>query len=141
MLENNGALRHSFMNTVVLEDFQKRGFPDLAPARLAITEEKLLETPIGHGGQSIGLLTGGYEQAPIKTHKTYNTQLEGEYIGGDPAGIPREILYPDFFKDRRLRGTPLAGDSYAWIRGQGKVAQPMNQEWLDRVMSYKQSGL
>jgi hypothetical protein len=134
MLEKTGALRHAFMDTAQLKDFQKRGFPELAPTRKAITDPTLFDVPVGHGGQSIAKLTGERVTDSPMPHKTYNTQLGGEYIGGIPEGIPQHLLFPDFYGMRREAGKPEGGDFMSLYRS--KMPQEMNQEWLDNIMRY-----
>jgi len=131
-LDTNGALRHAFMDTVQLDEMKKAGFPDLAPTRRALTENSLLDTPLFQGGQSIVELDGTKISEPL--HKTYNTAIGGEYIGGIPEGVPSQIMYPDYYKQRRLEGKPVSGDPWSFLLNQ--PSQDMNQEWIDGVMNY-----
>jgi len=134
MLETNGALRHAFMDTVQLEDFQKRGFPDLASTRKAITDPDLYDVPLLHGGQSFGLLDGTTISNAAFPHKTYDTQLGGKYVGGISEGIPAQLLFPDFYAARRAAGKPPQSDYRSFSLS--SHAQPMNQQWLDNIMGY-----
>lgn len=133
-LETNGALRHAFMDTVELKDFQKRGFPNLAMTRKAITDPNLYDTPLLQGGQSIGLLDGRIIDNPIMPHKTYDTQLGGKYVGGIDEGIPSNLLFPDFYAQRRLEGASPSSDYRSF--NMRDVRQPMDQQWLDNIMNY-----
>ena len=134
MLESNGALRHAFMDTAQLEDFQRRGFPDLAATRKAITDPDLYNTGLLHGGQSFGRLSGQVIDAPAMPHKTYDTQLGGEYVGGINEGIPPQLMFPDFYAGRRAAGKPPQSDYRSFSLS--SHSQPMNQEWLDNIMDY-----
>jgi hypothetical protein len=71
---------------------------------------------------------------PVSPHKTYNTQLAGEYLGGLEQSVPKEIMFPDWYKMRREIGAPESGDVRSF-----QLANPIqqtNQEWLDNIMQY-----
>lgn len=61
-----------------------------------------------------------------------NTQLAGTYLGGLEQSLPREVLFPDFFKERRAKGLPKLADDRAF--SMSNVSQLATQEWLDTVM-------
>ena len=138
-LESNGALRHAFVDRMQLEEFQKAGFPDIAETRWAITDPRLLDEPMYSSGLGISRMAPGSDLVtnPVTPHKTYNTQLRGQYIGGTDASIPISVMYPDFFKQRRAIGAPVSGDLRSFELG--RPAQPTNQEWLDGLMKYLES--
>ena len=135
-LEENGALRQAFVNRMQLDKFQEAGFPDISYTRHAITDPRLLDEPMYSSGLSIGKMQPGSDlvlDAPYP-HKTYDAQLRGEYVGGFDQSVPKEIMYPDFFKGRRAEGRPLSGDVRSF-----QLANPIqqtNQEWLDGLMKY-----
>jgi hypothetical protein len=135
-LESNGALRHVFVNRMQLDDFQKVGFPNIAYTRYGITDPLLLNEPMYSGGLAIGKMQPGSEiiTNPMSPHKTYNTQLTGDYIGGFEQSVPKEVLYPDWYKKRRMDNTPISGDVRSFQLS--NPIQPTNQEWLDGVMQY-----
>jgi len=135
-LESNGALRHVFVNRMQLDDFQKVGFPNIAYTRYGITDPLLLNEPMYSGGLAIGKMQPGSKiiTNPMSPHKTYNTQLTGDYIGGFEQSVPKEILYPDWYKKRRIDNTPISGDVRSFQLS--NPIQPTNQEWLDGVMQY-----
>jgi len=135
-LESNGALRHVFVNRMQLDDFQKVGFPNIAYTRYGITDPLLLNEPMYSGGLAIGKMQPGSKiiTNPMSPHKTYNTQLTGDYIGGFEQSVPKEVLYPDWYKKRRIDNTPISGDVRSFQLS--NPIQPTNQEWLDGVMQY-----
>jgi hypothetical protein len=138
-LNANGALRHAFVDRMQLDDFQKAGFPNIATARYAITEPALMDAPLHSSGFAISKVdpSGKVIKDPIAPHTTYNTQLGGEYVGGFEQQVPRDIMYPDWFKARRLENKPLGSDPRSFQLS--NPIQPANQEWLDGVMGWLQA--
>jgi hypothetical protein len=135
-LETNGALRHAFVNRMQLDEFQNAGFPNIAYTRYAITDPLLLNEPMYSGGLAIGKMKpeAALITNPISPHKTYDTQLAGEYFGGFEQSVPKEVLFPDWYKMRRQIGAPTSGDVRSFQFA--KPIQPTNQEWLDNLMNY-----
>jgi hypothetical protein len=136
-LQKTGALRHAFSEVAQLEEFQRRGFPDISEARFAVTDPDLLDydkVPLHQGGQSIARLTGEVVVDPRQPHKTYDTQAGGEYIGGIEGGVPRDIMFPEFTKARREAGKLPRSDYRSFSLG--LPTQDADQEWLDGVMNY-----
>jgi len=136
MLESNGALRHAFVNRMQMDEFQKAGFPNIDYTRFALTDPKLLNEPMYSSGLAIGKMSPNSSVItdPLTPHKTYPSQLSGQYIGGFEQSIPMEIMYPDYFKQRRATNRPVSGDVYSFYRG--APVQQTNQEWLDGLMNY-----
>jgi len=135
-LIGNANLRKAFAETTALGKYQDQNFPDIASTRFAITEQDLIEQPTGVSGYAISRLdpTGRVIESPQVPHTTYNTQMAGEYIGGFEDAIPREIMFPDFYKQRRVAGAPEKADDRAF--SMSNVSQNADQEWLDGVMAY-----
>lgn len=135
-LEANGALRHVFVDRMQLDKFQESGFPNIAQTRFAITDPLLLNEPMYSGGLSIGKMKPGSQLItdPVMPHKTYDTQLAGDYFGGFEQSIPKEILYPNWYKMRREIDAPVSGDVRSFQLA--KPIQPTDQEWLDNLMKY-----
>lgn len=135
-LEASGALRHVFVDRMQLDDFQNAGFPNIAYTRHAITDPLLLDEPMYSSGLSIGRMAPGADivRNPITPHKTYNTQLQGEYVGGLERSVPMSVMYPDWYKQRRAMGAPISGDPRSFDLA--KPIQVTNQEWLDGLMNY-----
>jgi hypothetical protein len=135
-LESNGALRHVFVDRMQLDEFQNAGFPNIAYTRYAITDPLLLNEPMYSGGLAIGKMKPGAALItnPVSPHKTYDTQLAGQYFGGFEQSLPKEILFPDWYKMRREIKAPESGDVRSFQLS--KPIQPTNQEWLDNLMNY-----
>jgi hypothetical protein len=135
-LESNGALRHVFVDRMQLDEFQNAGFPNIAYTRYAITDPLLLNEPMYSGGLAIGKMQpgAGLITNPVSPHKTYDTQLAGQYFGGLEQSLPKEVLFPDWYKMRREINAPVSGDVRSFQLS--KPIQPTNQEWLDNLMNY-----
>lgn len=138
-LLNDPPLRTLFVQEMDKSKWRKGGFPDIAASRKAITEPELLDVPVGSSGYTIARLDplGRIVENPRIPHKTYDTQLMGQYVGGLEQQIPREVMFPDFFAQRRVRGMPESGDDYAFLRS--NVMQEATPQWLENVMNYLRS--
>lgn len=74
---------------------------------------------------------------PQVPHPSYDTQLGGlGYTGGLDGEIPREVMFPDFYAERRAAGASANRDHRAFrLDGPHQVA---DQKWLDGVMKYRE---
>lgn len=135
-LDANGELRKAFVNRMELDEFQNAGFPNIAYTRYAITSPKLLDEPLYSSGLGVSVMRPGAELVtnPITPHKTYNTQVQGQYAGGFEQSIPMSIMYPDWYKQRRAINAPMRADPRSFDFS--KPIQVTNQEWLDGIMNY-----
>jgi len=138
-LNENGALRHAFIDRMTLDQFKTAGFPDLATTRAAISEQSLMDVPIHAGGFSVAKMdpTGRIITESAAPHTTYNTQLAGQYVGGFEQPIPRELMFSDFTRARRAAGTDPAGDVRSFQLS--NPVQQATQEWLDNLMRFMES--
>jgi hypothetical protein len=133
----NGGLRKQFTEEVALANLQNKGFPDIASTRYAITDPSMIGKPTGMSGYSVARLdpNAGYTNKPEVPHTTYPSQLlGGDYRGGLERQVPRHIMFPDFYKERRAAGIPTKGDDRSFTLK--RVSQDANQEWLDNLMKW-----
>ncbi len=133
----NGPMRKQFAEEVALGNLQGMGFPDIGSTRYAITEPAMIGKPTGASGYAISRLdpAGRWTNKPEVPHTTYPSQMiEGEYKGGLELQVPREIMFPDFYKQRRLEGRPQGSDDRSFSLS--RVSQDANQEWLDNLMKW-----
>lgn len=140
-LDKSGTRRAAFFDFMDKAEWRNKGFPNVTEARFAIQDPKLRDLPAGveqYGGQSIARLDEAGTTRPtsglLMPHGTYGTDLAGDYVGGFSTAVPRSILFPEFYSQRRAMGVAPAGDNRAFQMK--TVLQPTNQEWLDGVMSY-----
>jgi hypothetical protein len=89
-----GAVRNVFAKTMDTAPMQKHGFPSVAEARVAVTDPRLLNEPTGAAGLSISRMDPEGRLGP-SGHSTYSTGIKGDYVGGLPASVPKEIMFPD----------------------------------------------
>jgi hypothetical protein len=125
-------------------EWMKKGFPDIASTRHAITEPALLGQPNYATGYAVGRLSPDAPiiNNPVFPHQTYPVQLGGEgYVGGFEHLLPKEIAWPQSFHPGKLAasGKPLTESEAQYaFRMQPKDApfQIADQEWVDRAMRY-----
>ena len=135
-LAKSGNARKDFAETVALGKYQEKGFPEIGSTRFAISEPALIGQPTGVSGYAISRVDPekGIIQNPSVPHTTYNTQMAGQYLGGLENHIPREVMFPSFYKTRRAQGSPTGADDRAF--SMSNVSQNADQEWLDGLMGY-----
>jgi len=133
-----GDVRNKFAKAMDTSAMQKLGLPSVAEVRYAVTDPRLLDAPTGSAGQAIAQLTGQKVANPVNPHRTYGTQIGGEYVGGFERSVPKELMYPDMLKAyKRMGYDPL---EYDYLMRQGltgaPTAQRANQKWVDTVSRY-----
>jgi len=92
--EAPGGVRSAFAKAMDTSEMAKHGFPSVAEARVAVTDPRLLNAPTGASGLSIARMDPKGGLGP-SGHGTYDTGIRGNYVGGFPTSIPKEIIYPD----------------------------------------------
>lgn len=136
-LLSSGPMRKQMVEEMALGEWEKLGFPNAASTRFAISEPGLIGQPTGVSGFSVSRLdpSGRVIPNPQVPHTTYNTQLGGiDYLGGTEVPIPRDVMFPNFFAQRRAAGAPVLADDRAF--SMSNVSQNADQQWLDGVMRY-----
>lgn len=140
-LDKSGTRRAAFFDFMDKAEWRNKGFPNVTEARFAIQDPALRDIPAGveqYGGQSIARIDDAGTMRPtsglLMPHGTYGTDLKGGYVGGFEEAVPRSLLFPEFYQQRRSLGVAPAGDNRAFQMK--AVLQPTNQEWLDGVMNF-----
>lgn len=138
-LHNNmtGTLRRELWQEMDKGKWQKMGFPHLGLARASITDPDLLTVDPFSAGLSIGKPTGGglLDLANKMPHKSYDTQIGGEYIGGLLDQVPGEMIFRDFFGSRRNAGIPSSGDQRSFMMSP-YTKQLVDQQMVDEISRY-----
>jgi len=138
-LHNNmtGTLRRELWQEMDKDKWKKMGFPHLGLARVAITDPKLLTVDPFSAGLSIGRPTGGglLDLENKMPHKSYDTQIGGEYLGGLLDQVPGDLIFRDFFKTRRDAGIPTSGDQRSFMMSP-YTKQLVDQQMVDEVNQY-----
>jgi hypothetical protein len=134
LLEGPGGQRDAFVKAMSKAQFQKRGFPDVAAARLAVTEPELLDVPRGSSGYTVAQLDPEATIMEQSGHKTYPLDIMGEYVGGLETQLPVEMMYPTHFEAKRLLGsTPTGAHKSLELFA---PLQYLDQQWLDNAMQF-----
>ena len=135
-----GDARNKFAKIMDTAGYQSAGLPSVAEARVAATDPRLLNVPTGASGASIAKLDpeGRVIAAPSKAHRTYDTQLGGQYVGGLPQSVPKEVMYPDMLSAYEAMGYDPVQFAYLMQRGKrgAPIAQRADQRWVDNVSQY-----
>ena len=138
-LVGSGKARSFLPKIMGKADYQKQGFPDIGQTRWAISEPELIGRPPGEGGYAIGRPDNRVINNPAIPHKTYDTQMGGQYRGGFDVPIPRSILFRDWNASRRASGAPWADDEYTFSRQ--LPSQHVDPQLVETMMRYREQML
>jgi hypothetical protein len=139
LVEAPTKVRKKFMRLMEKKDPQAMGLPSPGKARLAVTDKEQLMLGPGMFGGSIGKIDVDADiiTDPLVPHKTYNTQLRGEYIGEiDP--VPQSELFRDLYearKDIKVSGRPENEAHKTYTMKTQLPAQEITPEIVDRNMT------
>jgi len=139
LVEAPSKVRKKFMRLMEKKDPQAMGLPSPGKARIAVTDKEQLMLGPGMFGGSIGKIDVDADiiTDPLVPHKTYNTQLRGEYIGEiDP--VPQSELFRDLYearKDVKVAGRPENEAHKTYTMKTQLPAQEITPEIVDRVMT------
>jgi hypothetical protein len=131
LLENNGAVRQALQRVASKKRFTDKGFPSLSDTLYATTDPELMNTPLFHGGQSIGKASGTQSKSG---HGTYNTNMGGDAIGGFEKPIPPELMFIDAYRDKMKQGGNYNTFKSALYRKE--PVQDVTQELVDIISTY-----
>jgi hypothetical protein len=130
-----------------------QGFPDIGSNRVALTVPELLYAPEGTSGRAItGLSPSGASinrnAVPVE-HPNYPKELKGSYEGRTEFGLPRELMFRDYFKAMETLAdkgyTPVQIQAYLFQRtpkevkdafGSDPRVQAFDQQWVDETSKY-----
>ena len=118
--------------------YRDNGLPDINMARRSITDPRLLNATPFDSGLTVGRMSGGLLDDPDIRHPTYNTQIDGEYLGGLPT-IPGPILFRDFFEKRRNSGEATGSDQRSFLMNSPRIAQKIDQQTIDEYYQMKEA--
>ena len=130
-----GNMRTLFVDRMNQAKYQEVGFPDVAAARIAVTDPRLLDVPTGTAGFTVGRVDPEnlMIEVPEIRHETYPVKMGGEYVGGLEAPVDFREVFPEFNEARRLLGAEPQRDLRSFTF-QSPAIQEFDQEWLDRIM-------
>jgi len=131
-----GDVRNKLAKTMDTAKYQELGFPSVAEARHAVTDPRLLDAPRGSAGLSVAKLDpAGKAIQGASQHRTYSTDIAGDYIGGLGRMIPRDVFYPDIVKGYEKLGSDPNLFMALGRRG-APIAQKATPEWVDSVSKW-----
>lgn len=137
-LATNGPMRKDMVQTMALDDWRKKGFPEVAASRAAITEPDLLrQTGAGATGLTVARVTDPKViDSPSVPHGTYPSQIGGgTYVGGFPEQVPRSLVWPAAHAQMEKEGlNPRTQYDYTFQKRQ--PVQLADQQWLDGIMKW-----
>jgi hypothetical protein len=115
--------------------YKDQGFPNLGVIRAAITEPELLTSPSFSTGRSFGALDS--IRISPSTHKTYNTKVDGSYLGALPYDVPGDLIWRDFFKEMEKRKvkTGKSNPQRAFLMTPS-IQQKVDQQMVDEVGAF-----
>jgi len=140
-LMDDPGMRKNFVETMALGEHQKAGFPEIGSTRYAISQPEMIGMPTGTTGYALSRLdpAGRVIRDPQVPHGSYPVQLGGQgYLGRLEKPVPRQLIFPDFYAQRRaMRADPQFDDRSFSL---GNVSQEMTPQVLENIMRYWKGG-
>lgn len=132
-----GTKRRELWQRMDADQYRSQGFPDLGVVRTAISDAQLLTVPPYATGRSIGQPTS-LEIRP-STHRTYDTEIPGEYIGSLDFDVPGQLIFRDFFERQaaKLALDPKANPQRAFLMTPS-ISQKVDQQMIDEVNEFQE---
>tara|TARA_R110001606_G_scaffold188011_1_gene335597 strand:+ start:42 stop:1196 length:1155 start_codon:yes stop_codon:yes gene_type:complete len=138
---NGGGDRVRFSKMLEKAKYSDAGFPDVASIRSAVSEFDMFGLGTGDAtGKSIARIYPDQIISDVSGHTTYPSSIQGEYAGrianskGEFIDVPRELFFPDFYADRRLRGIAQGGDNRSMEMNPS--AQNVTEEMTEKLIKY-----
>jgi len=136
-----GKARTPFTTIMGKSEYRKLGFPSYNDAVDVATNPDLKNINIGDSGYSMFKANPSEPVQYFDGHKTYNTEIPGEYFGGLEESVPNSVMFPDAYAQQRSRinaaGVPFPhGQAMNAIATRGDVYQKADQQWLDGIKTY-----
>jgi len=130
-----GTKRRELWQRMDADQYRSKGFPDMGVIRTSISDAQLLTVPSFATGRSIGQPTS-YDLRR-STHKTYDTEIPGEYKGSLPVDVPGELIFRDFFTNmaERLKLTGKSNPQRAFLMTPS-ISQKVDQQMVDEVSEF-----
>ncbi len=143
MIETNNPLRKAYIQSLDKANVRKEGGPDMGAIRYAITDPDLrfVESPTAQfmNEQLMGWGAADISPKGIRpgNHPTYDTDLQGKYIGQLPL-IPRAVGMRDWNRMRREKSPKgYANDPRSIFTGPTQVPQIIDNEIVDAAAGYQ----
>jgi hypothetical protein len=142
-MDGAGKMRTAFTDVMKKASYRDRGFPSYDKLIDATRDPDLLGAELGESGLSMFEAIPQQSVRGSSTHKSYDTAIGGNYIGGlpDSRGIPFEVMFPEIMAGQRSRinagGKPFSYEQMVDAANKRTDTYQMaDQQWLDGVMNY-----
>jgi hypothetical protein len=140
-----GNVRKLMADTMEKGAYRDAGFPDLPSIRSAVTADDLrygVNDPTAGAnptGSTILRLNpdGVISEGSPEIHKTYPSIIKADKVGGFDVPIPRRMVFPSFYGNRRAQGIPELGDRRSFEIS--AVKEPVTQELADNLSLFKEN--
>jgi len=138
-MEGAGARRIKFVDTMDTAAYRDLGFPLRSDVINVIAEPDLANVNRGDSGYGVMRAEIGADIVPINDHMAYGSGILGGYEGGTATSRPAQVMFPDAFNWMAAQGRGPEGQLGSLMMDP-KLYQKANQQWLDRVMHYDETG-
>jgi len=132
-INKSSAWRKLFLQASDMKNVASiKGMPDVGSSRLAVTDPRLLQTPLDHGGLGISRID---LSMPTRegAHKTYKTDMPGQYLGDLVNSVPFDVLFPNSYAYFR-KAYPTSRVDY--MAGRKSLTEVADDAWVNRVSEY-----
>jgi len=142
-----GHHRAAIVNEMEKARWKKLGFPEVGVTRVALTDPSLMSTPQNLIGGRASMLSSTNPRGaePLFQHSTYGSPTYGQYLMDLPY-VQRQYAMPEAIKKYTSpteTGTvvhpfseqSLGRGSFRKLFETNFLTQPINQEWLDTLMT------
>jgi hypothetical protein len=143
-MEKSGDLRRAITTVLRLPNFQSKGFTNAEDITRIIREPLLKDAKYGDSGLTIFKAKPNAGINPYAYHQSYDSGIQGEYLGGLLESVPAEIMFPKTFAKFEGKGMktksgefkPYARDNILGSLARAHHAEMLDQQWLDNLMKY-----
>jgi hypothetical protein len=140
-----GNVRKLMADTMEKGAYRDAGFPDLPSIRSSVAADDLrygVNDPTGGAnptGSTILRLNpeGVVTEGSPKIHKTYPSIIKADEVGGFDVPVPRRLVFPSFYANRRAQGIPELGDRRSFEIS--SVKEPVTQELADNLSLFREN--
>jgi hypothetical protein len=130
-----GSTRWAVWQEMDKTAYKNAGFPDIGRTRVSITDPELLDVDPFATGLSVGRPTDFLTNEAFTPHPSYEWQIGGGYEGR-LGNLPGQLVWRDFFENRRGAGAAPAGDQRAFMMGSPEISQRVDQQMVDEINAY-----
>lgn len=143
-MNKSGDLRRAIATVLSKPTYQDMGFLNAQDLNAIIREPLLRDAKYGDSGLTIFKAQPNAGINPYAYHQSYDSGIQGEYLGGLLESVPAEIMFPKTFAKFEGKGMntksgefkPYARDNILGSLARAHHAEKLDQQWLDNLMQY-----